>query len=211
MFLFVFCLLLHRHTNVDQFYSGIAVHSTDNKQQASVSDDSGRPGLNSSIIAPMAHEMLKHRCNLQHGPTTFFKKSVDKFVSTILHKAQQMLKQGHRKLCRSIQQRGGRQNCCFAIFFVEPICAKGMQLKMTVFWKKKFCGKTIPCAGNSLFSQMIRIWQATGAELRAHRTRIPTMTLCVGGSERSGVQRRPGALRLPRALSTAQTFNTGVT
>ena len=30
------------------------------------------PGPNSSIIVPMAHETLKHQCNLQHGLTTFF-------------------------------------------------------------------------------------------------------------------------------------------
>ena len=34
---------LHRHTNVDQSHSGIAVHSTDKHHQARVSDDSGPP------------------------------------------------------------------------------------------------------------------------------------------------------------------------
>ena len=30
-----------------------------------------KPVANSSIIVPMAHEMLKNHCAFQHGPTTF--------------------------------------------------------------------------------------------------------------------------------------------
>ena len=40
---------LHRHTNVDQLDSGIAVHSTDKHQLARVSDDPGRPVLQQQI------------------------------------------------------------------------------------------------------------------------------------------------------------------
>ena len=58
---------------------------------------------NSSILVPMAHEMLKHEWNLQHDPTI---SSQNWWVnlSIMLHKAHQTLKQWHRKLCRSIQQ-----------------------------------------------------------------------------------------------------------
>ena len=40
-------------------------------------------------------------------PNNFFTKPVCKFgsISIIVHKAHQMLKQGHRKLCRTIQQK----------------------------------------------------------------------------------------------------------
>ena len=63
---------------MDQLNSGIAVHSTDKHQQASVSDASTLPVFNEpvpnfqfQIIVPLAHEMWKHQWNLQHGPTTF--------------------------------------------------------------------------------------------------------------------------------------------
>ena len=49
---------------------------------------------NSSII----HEMLRHRCILQQGPSTF---SQSWFLnsSIIVHSAHQMLKQWHRLCC----------------------------------------------------------------------------------------------------------------
>ena len=80
------------------------------------------PVPNSSIIVPMAHEMLKHQSNLQHGSTTFTK-PFRKFVSVAVHNAHQIPKQWHRKLCRSIKH----------YFFADVIFAKGMQLKINVF------------------------------------------------------------------------------
>ena len=43
-----------------------------------------KPVVTLSIIVHMAHEMVKHRCNLQHGPTTFLQ---NRFVnsSMIVH------------------------------------------------------------------------------------------------------------------------------
>ena len=45
---------LHMHTNVDQLDSGIAVHSTDMHQQASVSANSGLP----ETLTPWVHSFL---------------------------------------------------------------------------------------------------------------------------------------------------------
>ena len=69
---------LHRHTNVDQLDSGIAVHSTGKHQQARVSDDSGLPGVQQTSCK-FVHKSEARRTNKKRDAPCILFESASQF------------------------------------------------------------------------------------------------------------------------------------
>ena len=92
------------------------------------------PVPNSSILVPMAHEMLQPQCNLQHSLTTSSQTSLEIRLDN-----------------------SAEGTSFFAVFFyAEAIFAKGTQLTSHIF-VRLFCGKQYLLPGINYFRKTVEV------------------------------------------------------